>query len=201
MKISQYNVDSSPTVSDKLIGTEVSSSNETKNYTLGAIAALFASTFEFTPVLAATSTVNQTPSGLDSPLQVSFGAAQGTSGDAVMIDANGFITFNQTGLYLINGYGNIERQGSSGGVTVTLFRFLVNGVQSSSTKGVELDSTGVMFPYEITIPINITTAGTTMSFEIMRDSSGVNNGGLYTHTNLGGWSNVPSAEISIWQLQ
>ena len=201
MKISQYNVDSSPTVSDKLIGTEVSSSNETKNYTLGAIAALFASTFEFTPVLAATSTVNQTPSGLDSPLQVSFGAAQGTSGDAVMIDANGLITFNQTGLYLINGYGNIERQGSSGSVTVTLFRFLVNGVQSSSTKGVELDSTGVMFPYEITIPINITTAGTTMSFEIMRDSSGVNNGGLYTHTSLGGWSNVPSAEISIWQLQ
>ena len=201
MKISQYNVDSSPTVSDKLIGTEVSSSNETKNYTLGAIAALFASTFEFTPVLVATSTVNQTPSGLDSPLQVSFGAAQGTSGDAVMIDANGLITFNQTGLYLINGYGNIERQGSSGGVTVTLFRFLVNGVQSSSTKGVELDSTGVMFPYEITIPINITTAGTTMSFEIMRDSSGVNNGGLYTHTSLGGWSNVPSAEISIWQLQ
>ena len=201
MKISQYNVDSSPTVSDKLIGTEVSSSNETKNYTIGSIAALCASVFEFTPVLVATSTVNQLPSGLDNPLQVSFGAAQGTSGDAVMIDATGLITFNQIGLYLINGYGNIERQGSSGGVTVTLFRFLVNGVQSSSTKGVELDSTGVMFPYELTIPINITTAGTTMSFEIMRDSSGVNNGGLYTHTNLGGWSNVPSAEISIWQLQ
>jgi hypothetical protein len=201
MKISQYNVDSSPTVSDKLIGTEVSSSNETKNYTIGSIAALCASVFEFTPVLVATSTVTQLPSGLDNPLQVSFGAAQGTSGDAVMIDANGLITFNQTGLYLINGYGNIERQGSSGGVTVTLFRFLVNGVQSGSTKGVELDSTGVMFPYELTIPINITTAGTTMSFEIMRDSSGVNNGGLYTHTNLGGWSNVPSAEISIWQLQ
>jgi len=171
MKISQYNVDSSPTVSDKLIGTEVSSSNETKNYTIGSIAALCASVFEFTPVLVATSTVTQLPSGLDNPLQVSFGAAQGTSGDAVMIDANGLITFNQTGLYLINGYGNIERQGSSGGVTVTLFRFLVNGVQSGSTKGVELDSTGVMFPYELTIPINITTAGTTMSFEIMRDSS------------------------------
>ena len=201
MKISQYNIDSSPSVSDKLIGTETSSNNETKNYTLGSIAALFANTFEFTSVLVARSTVNQLPSGLDTALQVSFGPAQGTSGDAVMIASNGTITFNQTGLYLINGYGNIERQGSSGGVTVTLFRFLVNGVQSSSTKGVELDSTGVMFPYEITIPINITTAGTTMSFEIMRDSSGVNNGGLYTHTNLGGWSNVPSAEISIWQLQ
>lgn len=201
MKISQYNVDSSPTVSDKLIGTEVSSSNETKNYTIGSIASLCASVFEFTSVLSAQSTVNQLPSGLDNALQVSFGSAQGTSGDAVMIDANGTITFNQTGLYLVNGYGNIERQGSSGGVTVTLFRFLINGVQYGSTKGIELDSTGVMFPYEITIPINITTAGTTMSFEIMRDSSGVNNGGLYTHTNLGGWSNVPSAEINIWQLQ
>lgn len=201
MKISQYNVDSSPTVSDKLIGTEVSSSNETKNYTIGSIAALCASTFEFTSVLSAQSTVNQLPSGLNSALQVSFGSAQGTSGDAVMIDANGTITFNQTGLYLVNGYGNIERQGSSGGVTVTLFRFLINGVQYGSTKGVELDSTGVMFPYELTIPITITTAGTTMTFEIMRDSSGVNNGGLYTHTNLGGWSNVPSAEVNIWQLQ
>lgn len=201
MKISQYNVDSSPTVSDKLIGTETSSSNETKNYTIGSIAALCASTFEFTSVLSAQSTVNQLPSGLNSALQVSFGSAQGTSGDAVMVGANGTITFNQTGLYLINIYGNIERQGSSGGVTVTLFRFLINGVQYGSTKGVELDSTGVMFPYELTIPITITTAGTTMTFEIMRDSSGVNNGGLYTHTNLGGWSNVPSAEVNIWQLQ
>ena len=46
-----------------------------------------------------------------------------------------------------------------------------------------------------------TTAGTTASFEIMRDSSGVNAGGLYPHTNLGGWSNVPSSRVNIWQLQ
>ena len=201
MKISQYNLDNSPTVSDKLIGTETSSSNETKNYTLGAIAALFASTFEFTPVLVATSTVNQLPSGLNSPLQVSFGAAQGSSGDAVMIDANGLITFNQTGLYLINGYGSVERQGSSGGTAIFLFRFLVNGTQAGSVKAFHLDTPNLSSPYEITFPINITTAGTTASFEIMRDSSGTNAGGLYPHTNLGGWSNTPSAEVNIWQLQ
>lgn len=200
-KISTYPVDSTPSISDKLIGTEVSSSNETKNYTIGSIAALCASTFEFTSVLTAPSTVNQIPSGLDTALQVSFGPAQGTPGDAVMVDANGTITFNQTGVYFVNGYGNIERQGSSGGVTTTLFRFLINGVQYTNTKGVDLDSTGVMFPYEFTFPVTVTTAGTTLVFEIMRDSSGVNNGGLYTHTNLGGWSNVPSAQINIWQLQ
>ena len=201
MKISQYNVDSSPTVSDKLIGTEVSSSNETKNYTIGSIASVCASVFQFTPVLAAQSTVTQTPSGLDTALQVTFGAAQGTSGDAVMISSGGLITFNETGLYLINGYGSVERQGSSGGVAILLFRFLVNGTQAGSVKAFHLDSTGVSTPYEITFPINITTAGTTASFEIMRDSSGTNAGGLYPHTNLGGWSNVPSAEVNIWQLQ
>jgi len=201
MKISQYITDNSPAISDKLIGTEASSNNETKNYTLGSIASLFASTFEFTPVLAAQSTVTQTPSGLDTALQVTFGAAQGTSGDAVMISSAGLITFNETGLYLINGYGSVERQGSSGGTAILLFRFLVNGTQAGSVKAFHLDTPNVSTPYEITFPINITTAGTTASFQIMRDSSGTNAGGLYPHTNLGGWSNVPSAEVNIWQLQ
>ena len=201
MKISQYNLDNSPTVSDKLIGTETSSSNETKNYTLGAIASLFASTFEFTPVLAAQSTVTQAPSALNTAQQVTFGAAQGSSGDAVMISSGGLITFNQTGLYLINGYGSVERQGSSGGTAIFLFRFLVNGTQAGAVKAFHLDTPNLSSPYEITFPINITTAGTTASFEIMRDSSGTNAGGLYPHTNLGGWSNTPSAEVNIWQLQ
>jgi hypothetical protein len=201
MKISQYTTDNSPAISDKLIGTEASSNNETKNYTLGSIASLFADTFEFTPVLVAQSTVTQTPGALDTALQVTFGAAQGTSGDAVMIDAAGEITFNNPGLYLINGYGSVERQGSSGGTAILLFRFLVNGVQAGSVKAFHLDTTNVSTPYEITFPINITTAGTTATFEIMRDSSGVNAGGLYPHTNLGGWSNVPSTEVNIWQLQ
>ncbi len=201
MKISQYNIDSSPSVSDKLIGTETSSNNETKNYTLGSIAALFADTFEFTSVLAAQSTVTQAPSALNTAQQVTFGAAQGSSGDAVMISSGGLITFNQTGLYLINGYGSVERQGSSGGTAIFLFRFLVNGTQAGSVKAFHLDTPNLSSPYEITFPINITTAGTTASFEIMRDSSGTNAGGLYPHTNLGGWSNTPSAEVNIWQLQ
>jgi len=201
MKIAQYGTDSTPSLSSKLIGTDTSDSNATKNFEISAILALLNENTQFTPVLSASSTINQTPSGLDVPLQVSFGPAQGSSGDAVMIDAAGTITFNEAGLYLVNGYGNVERRGSSGGSTVTLFRFLVNGSQSSSTKGFELTTTDVMIPYELTTPINITTPGTTVSFEIMRDSSGNNGGGLYTHTNLGGWPNVPSAEMNIWKLQ
>ena len=195
--ISTYPIDASVNLTDKLIGTDVEDSSKTKNYTISSILAL--KQIGLTNVLAAVDTTNQEPSGLDSPLQVTFGAAQGTASDPVMLDALGNITFNQAGLYLFNGYANFERQGSSGGVTATLFRALLNGVQSGPTKGVELSGTGIMFPYELTLPIQV-SAGDVLTWEIMRDSSGVDGGGLYIHTNSGPWSNVPSADVNIYKI-
>ena len=195
--ISTYPIDASVNLTDKLIGTDVEDSSKTKNYTISSILAL--KQIGLTNVLAAVDTTNQEPSGLDSALQVKFGAAQKTATDPVMLDALGNITFNQGGLYLFNGYANFERQGSSGGVTVTLFRALLNGVQSGPTKGVELSGTGIMFPYELTLPIQV-SAGDVLTWEIMRDSSGVNGGGLYIHTNSGPWSNVPSADVNIYKI-
>lgn len=199
-KISTYETDGNPSLADKVIGTEVSSDNATKNYLLSDIKSLMFGTFGVTQVLNGVSTVNQVPSGLDSALQVSFGAAQYTSSDPVMIDAAGTVTFNQPGLYLLNAYGNVERKGSSGGAAIVLFRSLINDVQAGSTKGFDVDKTDTFTPYEITIPLNIATAGTTLKFQIMRDSSGVDAGGLYIHENLGGWSDVPSAEIGLWKI-
>ncbi len=195
--ISTYPIDASVNLTDKLIGTDVEDSSKTKNYTISSILAL--KQIGLTNVLAAVDTTNQEPSGLDSPLQVTFGAAQGSASDPVMLDALGNITFNQAGLYLFNGYGNFERQGSSGGITVTLFRALLNGVQTGPTKGVELSGTGIMFPYELTLPIQV-SAGDVLTWEIMRDSSGVDAGGLYVHTNSGPWSNVPSADVNIYKI-
>ena len=199
-KISSYSTDNTPSLSDKLIGTDTSDSNNTKNYTLGQVGALINENTQYVKVLTGISTITQAPSSLGVALQVSFGAAQGISTDAVMINSSGTITFNQLGTYLLNGFGNIERQGSSAGVAIVLFRFLVGGVQSGSVKGVHLDTTGVSLPYELTMPINITTVGTTVEFQIMRDASGVDFGGLYPHTNTSGWSAVPSAEVNIWKL-
>jgi hypothetical protein len=195
--ISTYPIDGSVTLEDKLIGTDSEDTNKTKNYTISSILAL--KQIGLTNVLAAVDTTNQEPSGLDSPLQVKFGAAQKTATDPVMLDALGNITFNQGGLYLFNGYANFERQGSSGGVTVILFRALLNGVQSGPTKGVELSGTGIMFPYELTLPIQV-SAGDVLTWEILRDSSGVDAGGLYIHTNSGPWSNVPSADVNIYKI-
>ena len=196
--ISTYPIDATVTLADKLIGTDAEDSSRTKNYTVGSILNLVSASA--TSVLYAFSTVNQAPSVLDTPLQVTFGAAQNTSTDPVMLDALGNITFNQTGMYLFNGFGNIERQGSSGGVSVLLFRALIDGVQAGIVKGFELNTTGVMFPYETTIVINITEVGTVLTWEILRDSSGVNQGGMYTHTASGPWDGVPSAQIQIFKV-
>jgi hypothetical protein len=198
-KISTYPNDGNVTINDKLIGTDYENSNITKNFTVGSLAGFLFSQFGATLVLSAQSTVNQVPSALDTPLQVTFGAAQGTGASPVQLLSNGSIVFNQAGLYLFNGFANFERQGSSGGVTVTLFRALKNGIQILPTKGVELNTTGVMIPYELTIPFNA-EAGDILTWEIMRDSSGTNAGGLYIHTSLGGWSNVPSADVAIWKI-
>lgn len=196
-QISTYASIQNPTLEDKLIGTDIENENLTKNFTISSVLGL--KQIGLTNVLAAVDTTNQLPSGLDSPLQVKFGVAQKTATDPVMLDVLGNITFNQGGLYLFNGYANFERQGSSGGVTVTLFRALLNGVQSGPTKGVELSGTGIMFPYELTLPIQV-SAGDVLTWEIMRDSSGVNRGGLYIHTNSGPWSNVPSADVNIYKI-
>ena len=196
--ISTYPIDATVTLADKLIGTDAEDSSKTKNYTVGSILNLVSASA--TSVLYAFSTVNQAPSVLDTPLQVTFGAAQNTATDPVMLDALGNITFNQTGMYLFNGFSNIERQGSSGGVSVLLFRALIDGVQAGVVKGFDLSSTGIMFPYETTTIINITEVGTVLTWEILRDSSGVNQGGMYTHTASSTWDDVPSAQIQIFKF-
>ena len=251
MKISGYALDSTPNLSDKLIGTDVDNMNATKNFTIGQILSLgvsgglfvpytgatndvdlglnnitaialikaggtasqflkadgtvdnnsylTAGNIQFTQVLNGSSTVAQAPSALDTPLVVSFGAAQGSPSTDVELLAGGKVIFNRAGSYFVNGYGSVERQGGSGGVAIVLFRAVLNGTQISTTKGFHLDSVNLTVPYEVSIPFQA-NAGDVLEFQIMRDSSGVNAGGLYPHTNLGGWSNVPSAQIQIWKV-
>lgn len=158
---------------------------------------LTASNIQFTQVLNGFSTVSQAPSALDTPIIVSFGPAQTNA--VIALEAGGKINFLQAGAYFINAYGNVERQGSSGGVAVLLFRARLNGTQISTVKGFHLDTPNLPDPYEVSIPFQA-QVGDVLDFQIMRDSSGVNAGGVYPHTNLGGWSNVPSTQIQIWKL-
>lgn len=198
-KISTYSNDGTISPSDKLIGTDSSDNNATKNFLVGDLLSYFNSLLGAQLVLNAQSTLIQAPSDLDTPLQVTFGGAQGSPSTPVQIDASGNITFNQSGLYFINAYGSVERVGSSGGTAIFLFRGLLNNNPATTVKAFHLDTPNIAFPYEITVPFQA-NAGDVFKFQVMRDSSGVNHGGLYPHTNLGGWANTPSTEVLIWKV-
>ena len=205
-RISTYQEDLLPTVDDRVIGSDSDANDVTRNYKIGDIIELAKETIapSSTVVLNAFSTTEQLPDGLGNPLQVTFGGAQNDSNDSVMLLADGTIVFNQTGHYVFSGYGNFERQGSSGGVAIILFRSLINDVQSSITKVVHLVHTDISIPYEVTYHINIETEGTTLKWQIMRDETGTDAGGLYPHEvnvmALAGaefWPHVPSASVTI----
>jgi hypothetical protein len=202
-KISTYTTDSNISPSDKLIGTDADSNNETKNFLISDLSAYMTGgivgNLAITNVLNASDTNDQVPSALDTPLQVTFGIAQGTVADPVMVDASGNITFNESGIYLINGYASFGRGGVSGPAAVIAFRALINDVQVGATKVTEIKDADDVVPYDLTIPINA-TADDVLTWEIMRDSVGADRGGLYAITLLGGWSNVPSATLSIYKI-
>lgn len=199
-RISTYTADNSLSDSDMVIGTDAEDTNITKNYRLGDIATFVEARFDFAAslVLEGQSTSDQEPSGLDNILQVEFGPAQGGPlPNSASMDSAGTITFNEQGQFWVNVMANFERQGSSGGVTVTGFRALLDGTPiMNQTIAMDISSTGIMIPYEHTFPVN-GTQGSVLTFEIVRDSSGVDAGGLYTHTMNSAFDNIPSAAITI----
>ena len=152
----------------------------------------------FTKVLEGSSFVDQLPAGQNTPLQIEFGANQQTP--EVNLLPTGEVNFLVDGTYFFEAFGNVERNGNSGGVAMVMYRILLNGVQLGITRGVDINSVGIMIPLSVSEPINV-AAGDVLTFEILRDANGVNQGGLYTHQVAGGvWTTVPSASISVWKL-
>ena len=148
-------------------------------------------------VLVAQSFNNQQPVATDTPIVVEFGAAQGTISDPVMIDALGRIDFNEEGIYLINIVAEFGRTGGAG-VSELRFRMSVNGVGMEPVISAMIDNANTRVPLIITVPTINAVAGMYLEFELLRDSTGNNSGGLFsTNTTLAGWADSPSARVII----
>ncbi len=145
-------------------------------------------------VLSSFSSVNQTPSAVNTPLQVVFGAAQSTAD--VSITAGGLVTFNTSGAYLIDLFLRFGRTGASG-TAIVLNRLLKNGAQILNSTGASLTAAAQTIPFSAAIPMTM-ASGDTLKLEIARDSAGANDGGLYVISpTIGGWNIVPSATIVV----
>lgn len=151
-------------------------------------------------VLRAASSVPQVPAAVDTPLQLTFGTAQGSASDPVMMNAAGLVTFNQAGNYTVRlklQCGSTEATGTS----ILLSRLSLNAVQLGSAAAVKMTSTDATVPTESRVVLNV-AAGQTFAAQIMRDSAGSNFGGVYPHTAaVTAWGTAPSALLVISRLE
>lgn len=151
-------------------------------------------------VLRAASTTPQAPAAVDTPLQLTFGAAQGAASDPVSINAAGLVTFNQAGNYAVRIKLQNGRTGATG-TSILLSRLLLNGAQLGSTAAVKMTQTDATTPTDSRVVLNV-TAGATFAVQIMRDSAGSNFGGVYPHTAaVTAWGTAPSALLVISRLE
>lgn len=151
-------------------------------------------------VLRAASTATQAPSAVDTALQVSFGAAQGSASDPVMINAAGLVTFNQAGNYAVRVKLQCGRTGATG-TSILLSRLVLGGAQLGSAACVKLTQTDATTPTDSRVVMN-PTAGQTFIVQIMRDSTGSNFGGVYPQTaTVAAWGVAPSALLVISRLE
>lgn len=151
-------------------------------------------------LIRSASTATQAPSAVDTPLQVVFGAAQGSSSTPVMLNASGLITFNTAGTYAVRVKLQQGRAGASG-TSILLSRLLINGAQFGSTQCSKLITSDLTAPSDSRVVVSV-AAGSTLAVQIMRDSSGTNFGGLYPQSAVvTSWGVCPSALIVVSRLE
>lgn len=136
----------------------------------------------------------QNPSAVDTPIQIEFGAGVVTA--AATLASNGTLTFNIAGDYIVTLFLRFGRTAGAG-TSITLNRFLINGVQGLNSNAVKLPDQDSVIPFSTSLNLTA-TAGMTFQLQIMRDSAGNNNGGLTRILpTLAGWNLCPSATIVV----
>lgn len=140
---------------------------------------------------------SQLPSAVNTPLQVEFGA--GSVGTDVTISSLGLVTFNTAGKYLVMLDLNVSRTAAAG-IAEILVRTLVNTTQVGNSFGVSMDNN--LSAHHLYKPIIVSVSALdTFKVEFIRDSTGINNGGLYKFTtSLAGWTDIPSAGIRVYKV-
>lgn len=151
-------------------------------------------------VLRAPSTVAQAPTAVDTALQLTFGAAQKSASDPVMLNAAGLVTFNVAGNYAVRVKLQCGRTGATG-TSILLSRILLAGAQFGSAACVKMTQTDATTPTDSRVVVNA-TAGQTLAIQIMRDSAGSNFGGVYPQVaTVTAWGTAPSALLVISRLE
>ena len=147
-------------------------------------------------VLQGSDFTNQVPTGIDAPLQVTFGGAQGSGSDPVQLSSAGALTINRKKKYLVDVVVQYGRS-NAGSAAWLFFRWLKNGAQVGDSAFAKLDNANSDLPVQFSARLDLAVSDV-VTFEVMRDSQGFDDGELMTETPTpGGWSSSPSASIKV----
>jgi hypothetical protein len=148
-------------------------------------------------LLDSKSYITQEPTGLDIPLQLSFNGAEGNPAtDEITMDALGAVTF-QTGGHYQFVVGLQYGRTSSTGEVVLYLGWLINGTPAGNTIATQLGDDKYNIPFRTSFSYAL-NAGDILTTELVRDSVGVDNGGVYTFApTLVGRPLTPSTSMVI----
>jgi hypothetical protein len=139
-------------------------------------------------VNAQSSAASQEPSGRDVPMQIEFGAnSVSPAPTSVTLDANGTLTFNEVGRYLIDISLQFGRM-TGAGESIFILYGTVNPTSGTNDEDdfpvgrvfhAELDNNKTSLPIFATNHlVEVSTAGLQLKYWLQRDSAGTNDGGL-----------------------
>jgi hypothetical protein len=151
------------------------------------------------PALVARDLTDQVPVGLSTPLQLTFGQAAADNG-FFSVAGDGSITCTKVGRYNFNFYFQFSRTNGPGD-SLSLIRPLINGLPiDNRPMAIEVGSNAVTYPMQFEA-ISITLAvNDVITFEMIRDSSGADEGYLKSATNTEGWVQSPSTSVIAYFL-
>ncbi len=144
-------------------------------------------------LMVAASGITQQPSGLDVPLQVTFGGAQAVP--EFDLDAAGNFTCLIADEYQFNLRFQFGRLANPG-IAVIFGRGLVDGAQTVNSVFASLDDSSESTPTILSFTLAL-LAAQVLTFEILRDSAGVNEGGVFAAVSSVGWNDSPSMQLVI----
>lgn len=149
---------------------------------------------QLTNTITNSQTADIFPAVVDVPVAATFASNQANSD--VDIASSGIITLLTAGVYHTTFNLNFGRTTGAGNAIVAA-RLLLNGVQFGFTQSMTLSDANFIAPAQFNI-IRAYAANDTLQIQIMRDSAGINNGGLRaTAITPGTWSDVPSYWVRI----
>ena len=138
----------------------------------------------------------QGPTVLDTPHQITYGAALNSASDPVQLLADGSILINEGGSYVFT-FGSTPGRTGSAGIAEMFLRILLNGTQIGDSVHIQLTDAEVLTNRSTTVSAAL-PIGTVVTVEMIREASGNNSGDLVAGLpSPGGWNAPASATVSV----